>query len=50
MTAEGIMRFLGDLNLAADSRLVLILVWKMRAQTQCEFTREEFQTGLRDLG
>ena len=50
MTAEGIMKFLGDLNLAPDSRLVLILVWKMKASTQCEFTRDEFQIGLRELG
>jgi DCN1-like protein 1/2 len=50
MMAEGIVKFLGDLNLAPDSRLVLILVWKMRASTQCEFTREEFHQGLRELG
>jgi len=50
MTAEGTLRLLQDLKLQPDSRLVLIMVWKMRAATQCEFSKEEFQTGLLDLG
>lgn len=50
MGPEGIYRLLQDLKLAPDSRLVLIMAWKMRAATQCEFTREEFQNGLVELG
>jgi len=50
MAAEGIYRFLQDLNLPADSRLVLVMVWKMKAGTQCEFTKEEFVTGMHDMG
>jgi len=49
MGAEGIYRFLQDLNMPADSRLVLIMVWKMKAVTQCEFTREEFLSGMQDM-
>ncbi|CAG0902050.1 unnamed protein product [Cyprideis torosa] len=50
ITADGVIRLLDDLGLKADSRLVLVLAWKMRAQTQCEFTREEFLTGMTELG
>lgn len=50
ITVEGIERLLSDLELEADSILVLILAWKCRASTQCEFTREEFYKGLIELG
>lgn len=50
MTADGTLRLLQDLKLQPDSRLVLIMVWKMRAATQCEFSKEEFQNGLLELG
>lgn len=49
MGAEGIYRFLQDLGLAPDSRLVLVMVWKMRAATQCEFTKEEFVNGMIEM-
>ena len=44
------MRLLDDLDLPPDSRLVLILAWKLRAATQCEFTRDEFMNGFTELG
>lgn len=50
MTAEGIMKFLEDLNLSPESKLVLIIAWKFRAATQCEFTKEEFMGGMTELG
>ncbi|XP_046393474.1 DCN1-like protein 1 isoform X2 [Ischnura elegans] len=50
ITADGIMRFLDDLNLSPESKLVLIIAWKFRAGAQCEFTREEFMSGMTDLG
>jgi len=50
MTVDGVTRLLEDLQLHPESRLVLILVWKLRAQTQCEFTRQEFCQGLYELG
>lgn len=46
ITVEGVERLLTDLELDADSILVLILAWRCRASTQCEFTREEFYRGL----
>ncbi|CAH1398901.1 unnamed protein product [Nezara viridula] len=49
MTADGIMRFLDDLSLSPDSKLVLIIAWKFKAAAQCEFSREEFVTGMTDL-
>lgn len=44
------MKFLDDLNLSPESKLVLIIAWKFRAETQCEFTKEEFMNGMADLG
>ena len=49
ITAEGMMRFLSDLNLNPESLVVLVLAWKFRAATQCEFTRDEWTTGLTEL-
>lgn len=49
ITAEGMIRFIQDLGLAPDSRLVLVLAWKLNAQTQCEFTRDEFINGMNEL-
>lgn len=50
ISVDGIMKFLEDLNLSPDSIIVLIIAWKCKAAVQCEFTREEFSTGLLDLG
>jgi len=47
---DGVVRFLEDLQLSPESRLVLIIAWRFRAQTQCEFTRDEFINGFCDLG
>ena len=44
------MRFLSDLNLNPESLVVLVLAWKFRAATQCEFTREEWTVGMTELG
>lgn len=49
ITAEGMMRFLEDINLNPESRTVLILAWKLKAATQCEFTRDEFTNGMVEL-
>lgn len=46
----GITKLLEDLDLSPESRLVLILAWRLKAATQCEFSREEFMNGLADLG
>lgn len=50
MTVDGVMKFLEDLNLNPESRTVLLIAWKFKAATQCEFTKEEFITGMTDLG
>ena len=50
ISIEGVEKLLRDLELEADSILVLILAWKCKAQAQCEFTREEFYRGLYELG
>jgi len=49
ITAEGMMRFLEDLNLNPESRVVLIIAWKFKAATQCEFTRDEFINGMTEI-
>lgn len=50
ITVDGVMKFLEDLSLSAESILVLIIAWKCKAAIQCEFSREEFLTGMLDLG
>ncbi|XP_064639108.1 DCN1-like protein 1 [Lineus longissimus] len=50
MKADGVERFLSDVGLDPTGRLVLILAWKFKAATQCEFTRGEFVNGMADLG
>ena len=49
ITVEGMIRFLKDLGLDPESRVVLLLAWKFKAQEQCEFTREEFVNGMMEL-
>lgn len=50
ITVDGVMKFLEDLNLSPESILVLIIAWKCKAAVQCEFTKEEFMTGVIELG
>lgn len=50
ISSDGVVRLLEDLQLSPESRLVLIIAWKLRAQTQCEFSRDEFINGFCDLG
>lgn len=50
INSDGVFKFLRDLDLPPESRLVLIFAWKCKAETQCEFTREEFTTGFIELG
>lgn len=49
MLAEGVARFLEDLNMDPTSRAVLVLAWKFKAETQCEFKRSEFVDGMATL-
>lgn len=50
ISSDGVVKFLEDLQLSPESRLVLIIAWKFRAQAQCEFSRDEFCNGFCDLG
>lgn len=50
MMAEGIGKFCEDLNVDPASLKVLIIAWKFKAATQCEFTRKEFADGMVELG
>lgn len=50
ITSDGVVKFLDDLRLSPESKLVLIIAWKFRAETQCEFTKDEFCNGFVDLG
>jgi len=47
---DGVIRILDDLQLDPSSRTTLIVAWKFKAATQCEFSREEFVSGMTDLG
>jgi DCN1-like protein 1/2 len=46
---NGMQRLLNDLNIDASSLNALIFAWKLRAETQCEFSLPEFQIGLREI-
>lgn len=50
ITTDGIIAFLNDLQLSPESKLVLIIAWRFKAETQCEFTRDEFMNGVQQLG
>ena len=47
---DGVVKFLEDLQLDPNNRTVLIIAWKFKAQTQCEFSKEEFLGGMMELG
>ena len=49
ITMEGVVRMLNDLQLPPDSILVLIMAWKFQASAQCEFSYNEFMTGMTNL-
>jgi DCN1-like protein 1/2 len=46
---NGMLRLLNDLGVDAASREVLILAWKLKAETQCEFSQKEFTEGMNAL-
>jgi len=50
ITADGVMKFLEDLSLNPESQVVLIIAWRFKAATQCEFSKEEFINGMNELG
>lgn len=50
MTQEGVCKFLSDLNLKLDDRIVLVLAWKFKAQIQGEFSKDEFYNAMNELG
>uniref|UniRef100_UPI0035900F86 DCN1-like protein 1 isoform X1 n=2 Tax=Myxine glutinosa TaxID=7769 RepID=UPI0035900F86 len=47
---DGVQQFCEDLRLDPASVTVLIVAWKFRAATQCEFSRKEFVEGMIELG
>lgn len=47
---DGIQQFCDDLSLDPASITVLVVAWKFRAATQCEFTKKEFMDGMTELG
>ncbi|KRX91006.1 DCN1-like protein 1, partial [Trichinella pseudospiralis] len=49
ISPSGVEKFLADLKISAEDRSVLVFAWKVNAQTQCEFTKDEFINGLVSL-
>ena len=47
---DGIQQFCDDLSLHPANISVLVVAWKFRAATQCEFSKKEFLDGMTDLG
>lgn len=47
---DGIQQFCDDLGLDPASISVLLIAWKFRAATQCEFSKQEFIEGMAEQG
>ena len=47
---EGIAKFCDELQVDPTSKIVLIVAWKFKAATQCEFSKKEFIDGMTELG
>ncbi|TMS10112.1 DCN1-like protein 1 [Larimichthys crocea] len=47
---DGIQQFCDDLTLDPASISVLLIAWKFRAATQCEFSKQEFMDGMAEQG
>nr|XP_038950772.1 DCN1-like protein 2 isoform X3 [Rattus norvegicus] len=47
---DGIQQFCDDLSLDPASISVLVIAWRFRAATQCEFSKKEFVDGMTELG
>lgn len=47
--AEGVEKFCEDLEVRHDEFIVLVLAWKLNAETMCLFTREQFVTGCQSM-
>lgn len=47
---DGIQQFCDDLGLDPASVSVLLIAWKFRAATQCEFSKQEFMEGMAEQG
>lgn len=47
---DGIQQFCDDLGLDPASISVLLIAWKFRAATQCEFSKQEFMDGMAEQG
>ncbi|CAD5229214.1 unnamed protein product [Bursaphelenchus okinawaensis] len=46
---NGMLRLLNDLNIDPSALEALVLAWKMNAETQCEFSLEEFKKGCQQM-
>uniref|UniRef100_A0A1I7V356 Defective in cullin neddylation protein n=1 Tax=Caenorhabditis tropicalis TaxID=1561998 RepID=A0A1I7V356_9PELO len=49
MGPHGVFRLIQALGYRPTDRQVLVLAWKLKAQTQCEFTLDEWVQGMSDL-
>ncbi|KAL4332809.1 hypothetical protein GQ457_07G015650 [Hibiscus cannabinus] len=47
--ADGITQLCSDLQVDPQDIIMLVISWHMQASTMCEYTKEEFCNGLRDL-
>ncbi|EHB01064.1 DCN1-like protein 1 [Heterocephalus glaber] len=47
---DGIEQFCDDLAFDPATISVLIIAWKFRAATQCEFSQQEFMNSMTELG
>lgn len=47
---EGISRLCNDLQVDPEDIVMLVVSWHMKAATMCEFSRQEFVSGLQSLG
>jgi DCN1-like protein 1/2 len=50
INVEGVSQFCDDLQVDPGDVVMLVIAWHMGAATMCEFSREEFISGLKSIG
>eukprot|EP00245_Coleochaete_scutata_P003294 TRINITY_DN1480_c0_g1_i1.p1 TRINITY_DN1480_c0_g1~~TRINITY_DN1480_c0_g1_i1.p1 ORF type:complete len:260 (-),score=49.30 TRINITY_DN1480_c0_g1_i1:41-820(-) len=48
--AEGVQQFCDDLQVDPSDVVMLVIAWHMNAATMCEFSKEEFISGMQSMG
>ena len=50
INVDGMVRFCADLNVDPSDIVMLVLAYRLKAETACVFTKTEFTKGMLELG